>query len=684
MTTQPTTPNTTLKPDPNFLSTYKQVFPEYASVDNATLGGQISNAVTKGNPQFFSSLKQRLPSLSKFSNDDISTNIESSLQATANVGGLSSGNQEKDLGITDLADTSGFSNTAVGKIVGSFVDGIKQLGTYSGSTLAIPKNTNLYKNAVNQYTQTGQNLTAQIAKDKSAGKDTTRLEKALATLKSNAPQLSDFFDQTTLRRMNQSTGKNFEEMLGTAINAGLDASFFTSGIGDAADAATKEGVSLGSKILKGAKIGATYGATGGLGGSLAQGANAGDVANSTAEGGLIGGAFGAGGELVAGGISNKIQGEPLFGNLAKVPEKLQGDEGVLSNVPKAKEQILEAQDLTKKNIKDSSLPTASDVQGNRIHQEALTTAKTQLDAIGTKMQKSLENPAVGGAQVTLDPIVSDFESNLKKRPPVASYGDNKLLNDFTDDLNRIGASIDEGSNTYQGRKIQTDASTGDRFIYSLDGEAIPVPKGSTSSTIKEVDDFLRKWQSTDASKQMQNNSVGALIDSTVHNINEATKKAADTAETAAGIDGHPYRESNDEYRNLIQDYNDAKDSLGTKRPSTGKYDNSATVFGKNGTKDNPSVWKNIENATGVKIGQPAALTKFIEDIYNSDKPYDVIKNARLSYNPIMVAGRNLLTIIGKGQTDPDAIVQKLLQYIDSVSKDSSGKLTGTVTGATHI
>ena len=135
-------------------------------------------------------------------------------------------------------------------------------------------------------------------------------------------------------------------------------------------------------------------------------------------------------------------------------------------------------------------------------------------------------------------------------------------------------------------------------------------------------------------------------------------------------------ESNDEYNKLINDYNDAKDELGTNRPSTGKYDNSSKVFRNNSTSSSSPAWKNLATATNTPLGRPASLTSLIEDIYHSANSGDAIKNTRISYNPFIAVARTALSALGKAESDPDAIVSKMLQIIDEQQKGSTSFLTG--------
>ena len=190
-------------------------------------------------------------------------------------------------------------------------------------------------------------------------------------------------------------GQNVEEVLGQSIGTVLDTTL-GGGLSSGVDATTEGTTSLLSKVGKGAKIGSVYGSIGAGSQSMAQGQSAGNVVKNTVIGGITGAALGGGTEAVAGGISNKIKTGTVM-NLGKVSSKLTGDEGALLSVPDAKEQILDAQKMTKANIKDPDQPTASDVQGNKVHKSILTKAKTQLDAIGKKMEDSLSG-IVGNAK----------------------------------------------------------------------------------------------------------------------------------------------------------------------------------------------------------------------------------------------------------------------------------------------
>lgn len=536
-----------------------------------------------------------------------------------------------------------------------FTNATQNLGENAGQSIAAPENVQNYSDSLQSWSNTTNSLQQHIQQMKKSGKDTSKLEQALKLQNESKPELGDFVGADTAQRMRDGFVKNLEEVAGQGVGTVLESlsgGIFQSGV----DTATEKGISLGSKVLKGAGLGATYGAISGASNAMSNKEGAGGVALGTAEGAVIGAGVGAATEGVVGAISNKLKGEPAFGNWAKVPKSLDGEGGAILNVPDAKETILEAQKLTKDNIKNTDLPTASEIQGDKKHTEILTKANQLLDAQGTKMSESLKNPAVGGANTDVTDIISNLNKDLKERPPVATSPDKTTFSQFMSDLNKLTGKT--------GETVSAGGRIGD----------INLPPSGKTSTLQEVDNFLRKWQKVDFSNKMQNNSVGALLDSTVHDINEFAKTTADNAETEAGVEGHPYRESNDEYRKLVTNINASTkevagnaDSVGTdgKNTISGRYENSDKVYQQNATQNSSKSWKALAQKTGIPLGQPAALTKIVEDIYNKESADDIVEQLSLSFNLRNSIPRTMKNFIVKNEGNPDAIIEKMLQLLDS-------------------
>lgn len=631
---------------PSFIDTFKQRFPEYATLTPETIATNITKSLSgKGSSAFLNTFKQRFPEYSKLSNTKIISNLQSSIQGAKNKGDLASGDQAADLGLS-IDDPKNYIGGKTTKSISDFFTGAtKKFAEMIGTSIAAPENVQKYSDALQIHNEVTQNLTKAIGQKKKLGQDTSTLEKALKQQVGDTPQISDFVDQTTLKRIQQTGAQNLEEALGLGTGTLLNI-LAAPGAGAATDAVADTATSIGSKVATGAKIGAGFGAAGGAADAASKTEDAGGVVKETAEGGAEGAVIGGGTELAGGAVVNKLNDRPAFGSLAKAPAKLQGEEGALLNVNDAKQTITDAQSQIKSAIKNPDIAAPAKTLGSTLLSKILTKAGVQLDEIGTKMGTAIKQFATTPVDLTKN--TSDFEGELKNRVPVTTGPDRTMLQNFRSDL----AKITGGGDT----------------IPTSDGKGLRVGGNGNPGTLEDVDNFLRKWQKVDVSKAMQNNSVGALIDSTIHDINETVKNVADKAETDAGVEGHPYRESNDEYSRLIENVSDAKKEAGTQRKYTGIYDNAnAIIKGASNPSTASEAWRNLANQTGEPLAQPASLIHAVEQIYNGEKPDDILKTLQVGFSLKMTAVRTLKNVLLKSEGDPDAIVQKMIQYIEDNS-----------------
>lgn len=612
-----------------------------------------------------------MPSPTPIGNIKDAIPVNSSVQAGGGTPPAKSiGNVRDAVPITGTQKTaSKISLGSIGKSVYDFFSGTSQaFGNEIGNSIAAPEDVQKYSDTLNQHNEITQNVLAAIKQKKSLGQDTSKLEEALKDQMTSVPQLKDFVDPATLRRLGQTFGQNLEETLGlaggTALEAigggaleeGIGQDALQSGIGNSfkLTKATDSGLTLGQKIIQGMKVGGAFGAAGGASGAAANEGSVGDVVKSTLEGGALGTAVGAGAGAVGSAISNKLQGKSIFGDLAKVPAKLTGDEGALIKVPEAKQTILDTQSAIKSSTANPDLPPASKTLGSKILGNIITKANSMLDAIGERMGAVLKDPKIGGAPADVSAQTSEFDKKFSALPPVSTRSDTILLRDFQSDI----AKITGGGETVEG---------GGRI------GSVKVPGSGEPATLKGVDDFLRKWQKVDASYQMQNNSVGALIDSTVHNINEEAKNIADKSEGAEPGQGE-YSKTNDEYAELVENRNDAQKEAGKQRKATGIYDKANSIIKSQSNPDTASeAWRVLANQTGTPLGQPSALIRTVEQIYDGEKAEDYLKTLRIGFSLKMTAVRTLQNLLVKSENDPDAIVAKMLKFIDdNAAKQTKG------------
>lgn len=167
---------------------------------------------------------------------------------------------------------------------GDFLTGSTQeFGKTAGQALAAGKNTELFSQALQQWTDIDSNLKLAIQKKKQAGGDTSRMESALQEHESSKPTQEQFTGDVI--------NKSNEQVLGEAGGTVLEA--LSGGIlgGGAETIASKE-LSVGQKLLKGAKLGATYGAIGSASEAAKKDEDLRHGAIDTAIGAGIGGALG--------------------------------------------------------------------------------------------------------------------------------------------------------------------------------------------------------------------------------------------------------------------------------------------------------------------------------------------------------------------------------------------------------
>jgi hypothetical protein len=191
---------------------------------------------------------------------------------------------------------------AKGGFVGEMLTGSTQkFGKTIGESLAAGKNTELYSQSLEQNTKIANDLRKRIVDNKKIGKDTSRLESALAQLIKDTPKQEQF----TGNVINKTTGQILGEAGGTALET-LSGGLLSSG----AKTAISPTLSLLGKVKQGAKIGATYGAIGGGTSAMQEGEDVGGTLKSAGIGVLIGGALGGG--LTYGGtkLGEKLANRP--------------------------------------------------------------------------------------------------------------------------------------------------------------------------------------------------------------------------------------------------------------------------------------------------------------------------------------------------------------------------------------
>lgn len=260
---------------------------------------------------------------------------------------------------------------------------------------------------------------------------------------------------------------------------------------------------------------------------------------------------------------------------------------------------------------------------------------------GTKMGAALDNPAVGSAKVDISSVFKDVQASIKK-------GVTGLTSSQRNDLGQFGQDI-------QG--LQSASQAG-------------------NLTLKDVDSFLRDWQPN--TSKYQGTSLGKVINEAVHNVNQLALSTADSAEEAAGVEGHPYRESNDEYRQYITAKGALSDARGSINPTTGRYATAHQILQQVVNPDSAmkETFDQIDQLVGdqtktggLTMSDRAGLATFIQDIYTGTNPTSAIaKLPSMGFGAGSAIYRILRNVAVKATTNPDVVVQKILDVLEKGQK----------------
>jgi hypothetical protein len=174
----------------------------------------------------------------------------------------------------------------------------QQLGNQLGNVLASKGNVKDLKTAVSDFETQSNRMMDAIDTAKKEGKDTTRLQSIFKTYNQHAPQSKDFVSP----EMQAELEKGFWETAGAVGLTALEASsggILSSGV----KTITSKTLTLGGKVLSGAKVGATYGTLGGGLNAMSQGGGVKDIATGAVIGGALGAGLGAGIPVAGAGLA---------------------------------------------------------------------------------------------------------------------------------------------------------------------------------------------------------------------------------------------------------------------------------------------------------------------------------------------------------------------------------------------
>lgn len=263
---------------------------------------------------------------------------------------------------------------------------------------------------------------------------------------------------------------------------------------------------------------------------------------------------------------------------------------------------------------------------------------------GTKMGEALANPKVGGAPIKTE----DISESLDKFSSLDKKGIKGLTASQKNDLVNFRDSVSDLKYLAKGGKL----------------------------TIKELDDFTREWQPL--TSKYKDTPLAKPVNSTVHDINELTKTFADKAETESGVQGHPYRESNDEYKRFIESKQAIEEGRGTRNSQTGRYSDATSLL--EGVSSDKGPMKELFDAIDEQVGkttksggmtftQKAGLDNFIQDIYRGEKFSTALERLpSFGFGPTSAIYRILRGVGVSATKNPDIIIKKLLDTIESSQK----------------
>lgn len=228
----------------------------------------------------------------------------------------------------------------------------------------------------------------------------------------------------------------------------------------------------------------------------------------------------------------------------------------------------------------------------------------------------------------------------------------------------ISNSFTENSNKLLGSTVRLSSSQANVLSSFKTELAALVQKGD----LKTYDEFVDTWQNTDLGSSGTNaQKLNAVIASTVHDVNEAAKAAADS------VDGGAYRNANSNLNKLYQVKEKLEKGLGDKGAFTGKYGGAANFYKKAAEGDSAAkaALEDIEQATGIPIAQRANIAKFVETFAKKPSLAKVIGDVPGIFITRMGKLRLYNDLVGYLGDPEGAAIQELDKY-------SKGNFTSTL------
>jgi hypothetical protein len=389
-----------------------------------------------------------------------------------------------------------FGDSALGKVGNFLTSSTQKFGKTIGDALYAPKAASMYAESETQRSDIERKLVESIQKQRLAGEDTSRLERALEQSRQSASGVEDFTGDV----INKTAGQVIGEGVGTGLEA-LSGGLLSGG----AKTIGSKTLSTGQKVLQSAGSGAGYGAIAGGASAMQEGGGVLDTAQGALTGGLIGGGLGGGLGIVGAGISN-------------LPKLVPKSENIMSRIAKttpsaqAKFEKLagenQGQYLTKRGIFGDEESVMKQLY------DRFSKSKSEADTALSGLSGRFKPQPLKSA---LDDL---FEREIRVSAPGAPSSDLQRVTELRNKFDGAGlnmSEINEAKRIYE-RNVKLD------FLKSQNTEGV--------ARANNIDNAVRKWQFEQAEKLGLKN---------LPELNKETQLARqllnDMGKKAAGADG---------------------------------------------------------------------------------------------------------------------------------------------------
>lgn len=316
-------------------------------------------------------------------------------------------------------------------------------------------------------------------------------------------------------------------------------------------------------------------------------------------------------------------------NISNVPENMKtiiGEAKDATTKSSLSQSIKDMFDVGRKAIKNSDAPSPLESAGRDVLGEAMTNLKQQLTTAGEKMNSVLETS--GGTKI--DPSkVLDVANTFATR-----------LSD------RLGSVLTKkGIESIEGRISGITSAADTKLVNTINDVITKVKKSPTLQMVNDGVDLIQ-------SELFKASKMGAEpVNTRITGIAKEVTKALDGLAKDAG--GDLYKAANSEYSSAKQLFGELNTRLGD------GYKNAASMMKRvfspqdGGTKQ---LFRQLEDATGVKIFEPATIAKFVMDTLDDIRGKSLL-DTKLSKSGLT---EKILEYLKDKIADPEAVVNDML------------------------